>query len=227
MLIVSAHANGECKVNPWGPIIAAMIAGFIAFICMMITKENKVSEFRQAWINEFREEISYLIEAYKKWAFNNALYKIHIESAQTKIESESLVKAYRDKAQWYDQILLDAINEMERYKGRIKLRLNSDVSRRKIPENILNDLLDSLNNTQDLTLADKLAKDIYFNSSLILSAEWKVVKRGEESYVKAKKLLIYLAVFLSIIAVVGFSFHLEEVMRWIMNNPPPLIKNSN
>ncbi|RRF16207.1 hypothetical protein EAN93_00015 [Klebsiella pneumoniae] len=113
---------------------------------------------------------------------------------------------------------------MERYKGRIKLRLNSDVSRRKIPENILNDLLDSLNNTQDLTLADKLAKDIYFNSSLILSAEWKVVKRGRSLMLKQKTTHIF-GCFLSIIAVV-FFFHLEEVMRWIMNNPP-LIKNSN
>ncbi|WP_336195777.1 hypothetical protein [Raoultella ornithinolytica] len=211
-------------MNPWGPIIAAMIAGFIAFIGMIITKENKVSEFRQAWINEFREEISYLIEAYKKWTYNNALYKNHNQLAQVQLESESLAKAYRDKAQWYDQILLDAQNEMERYKGRIKLRLNSDISRRKTPENNLNDLLDKLNTTKDLTLADKLSKDIYSNSSLILSTEWKVVKKGEESYVKVKKLLIYLAVFLSIIAFVGFSFHLEEVMRWMMNNPLPLIK---
>lgn len=211
-------------MNPWGPIIAAMIAGFIAFIGMIITKENKVSEFRQAWINEFREDISYLIEAYKKWTYNNKLYESHNQIAQVQLDGESLAQAYRDKAQWYDQILLDAQNEMERYKGRVKLRLNSDISRRKTPENKLNDLLDKLNTTKDLTLADKLSKDIYFNSSLILSAEWKVVKKGEESYVKAKKLLIYLAVFLSIIAFVGLSFHLEEVMRWIMNNPLPLIK---
>lgn len=65
-------------MNPWGPIIAAMIAGFIAFIGMIITKENKVSEFRQAWINDFREEISYLIEAYKKWTLNNNLYQSHL-----------------------------------------------------------------------------------------------------------------------------------------------------
>ncbi|RRF16208.1 hypothetical protein [Klebsiella pneumoniae] len=78
-------------MNPY-PIIAAMIAGFIAFIGMIITKENKVSEFRQAWINEFREEVSYLIEAYKKWAFNNALYKIHIESAQTKLKVSRWLK---------------------------------------------------------------------------------------------------------------------------------------
>ncbi len=31
----------------------------------------------------------------------------------------------------------------------------------------------------------------------------------------------YIWLFLSVIAVVGFSFHLEEVMRWIMNNPLP------
>ena len=153
-------------MNPWGPIIAAMIAGFIAFIGMIITKENKVSEFRQAWINDFREEISYLIEAYKKWTLNNNLYQSHLGVSYLHMVDEVLAKSYRDKSQWYEQTLSDAINEMERYKGRIKLRLNSDVNRRKEPEIRLDALLDKLNSTEDLTLADKLSKDIYLNSSL-------------------------------------------------------------
>ncbi|EPK6188826.1 hypothetical protein WJE66_004323 [Klebsiella pneumoniae] len=212
-------------MNPWGPIIAAMIAEFIAFIGMIITKENKVSEFRQAWINDFREEISYLIEAYKKWTLNNNLYQSHLGVSYLHMVDEVLAKSYRDKSQWYEQTLSDAINEMERYKGRIKLRLNSDVNRRKEPEIRLDALLDKLNSTEDLTLADKLSKDIYLNSSLILSTEWKVVKKGEESYVKSKKFLLHFAIFVCLIGGVGFCFHLEGAMRWIMNNPQPLIKH--
>lgn len=209
-------------MNPWGPIIAAMIAGFIAFIGMIITKDNKVSEFRQAWINEFREEVSYLIEAYKKWTYNKKLYDSHLGVAHIHLVTEELAKPFREKSQWYDQTLLDAMNEMERYTGRIKLRLNSDINRRKKPENELEALLDKLKSTTDLGLANELSREIYFNSSLILSTEWKVVKKGEDSYIKSKKFLLCLAVFVGVIGLIGFFFHLEEALKWIMNNPPPL-----
>ncbi|MBS0904348.1 hypothetical protein JK229_04315 [Pantoea dispersa] len=45
----------------WGAIIAAAIAGFIAFVGMIITKENKISEFRQSWIIELRALLASLI----------------------------------------------------------------------------------------------------------------------------------------------------------------------
>lgn len=209
-------------MNPWGPIIAAMIAGFIAFIGMIITKENKVSEFRQVWINEFREEVSFLIEAYKKWTFNKKLYDSHMGIAHIYLVDSEQAKTFREKSQWYDETLLDASNEMERYKGRIKLRLNSDINRRKKPENELDALLDKLKITTDLVLADALSREIYFNSSLILSTEWKVVKKGEESYIKSKKFILFLAVLVGVIGLIGFCFHLEEALKWLMNNPSPL-----
>ncbi|OAZ18301.1 hypothetical protein AYK88_26720 [Klebsiella aerogenes] len=51
-------------MNPWGAIIAALIAGFIAFIGMVIAKENKISEFRQEWIKELRGNIAKLFKLY-------------------------------------------------------------------------------------------------------------------------------------------------------------------
>lgn len=224
-------------MNPWGPIIAAMIAGFIAFIGMIITKENKVSEFRQAWINEFREEISFLIEAYKKWAWHNKLYTTHLNIKLQPLDSEhedpkasiqqleyiETLKSHREKSQWYDQTIHDAKNEIERYKGRIKLRLNSDITRRKEPETNLNNLLDEILRTKNLESAEKLSDEIYLNSSLILSTEWRVVKRGEESYVKSKKFIVYIAISVALIATLGFIFHLEDALEWLMNNPPPLL----
>lgn len=212
-------------MTPWGPIIAAMIAGFIAFIGMLITKESKVSEFRQAWINEFREEISLLVEAYKEWAYTTKNYQTHLSiSLIYLVESESS-KSHREKSKWYEQVLLESKSEIERYKGRIKLRLNSDLNRRSDEENELDDLLEKIIKTTDLKLVEALSDKIYLNSSLILSTEWKVVKKGESSYVKAKESLLWLAIFLGFIGGVGFCFHLQEAMGWLMNNPPPLIKN--
>lgn len=44
-----------------GTIIAAVIAAVISLLGLLISKENKVSEFRQAWIDSLREEISTIV----------------------------------------------------------------------------------------------------------------------------------------------------------------------
>lgn len=209
-------------MNPWGPIIAATIAGFIAFVGMIITKENKVSEFRQAWINEFREEVSSLIESYKKWAYNEVIYKNHSSTPYKYIPGSEVAKSYNEKSNWYENISLEARSEIERYKGKIKLRLNSDKSRRKEPENKLDELLDKILKTKDLALAEKLSEEIYHNTSLILTTEWRVVKKGEDSYVKSKKVILCLAVFIASTVSISFIFHFEEAMKWLMNSPTAL-----
>ena len=44
-----------------GAIAAASIAGLLAFLGLIIAKENKTSEFRQAWIDSLRLDLSKLI----------------------------------------------------------------------------------------------------------------------------------------------------------------------
>lgn len=44
-----------------GAIAAASIAGLLAFLSLIIAKENKTSEFRQAWIDSLRLDLSKLI----------------------------------------------------------------------------------------------------------------------------------------------------------------------
>jgi hypothetical protein len=43
---------------PLGAILAACITGAISFFTLMLAKEQKVSEFRQAWIDAFRSELA-------------------------------------------------------------------------------------------------------------------------------------------------------------------------
>jgi len=44
-----------------GTIIAAVIAAVISLAGLIISKENKVSEFRQAWIDSLRGEVAAVI----------------------------------------------------------------------------------------------------------------------------------------------------------------------
>lgn len=209
-------------MTPWGPIIAAMIAGFIAFIGMIITKENKVSEFRQAWINEFREEVSCLIEAYKKWVDNERHYSTLLSINHHALKDEITIKNYMERSKLLMAIESQSKGEIERYIGKIKLRLNSDSSRRSIYETKVDELLDKLLENKGIEESIYLTKQIYHNTSYILSTEWKVVKKGEPSYVKSRKFILALALFIAAIGVISLCFHLEEALKWLMNNPHPL-----
>jgi hypothetical protein len=43
-----------------GPVIAAIITGAIAFLASVLSKEQKTSEFRQAWIDALRNDLAEL-----------------------------------------------------------------------------------------------------------------------------------------------------------------------
>lgn len=44
-----------------GSISAALIGAFIGYLGLVIAKENKVSEFRQAWIDGLRKEVAEVV----------------------------------------------------------------------------------------------------------------------------------------------------------------------
>ncbi|HDX8380284.1 TPA: hypothetical protein RQM98_002566 [Aeromonas salmonicida] len=46
-----------------GAMFAALVAGFFAFTNLVASKDNKISEFRQDWINSLRESISCYISS--------------------------------------------------------------------------------------------------------------------------------------------------------------------
>src|SRR5438105_3300254 len=44
-----------------GPVVAAIIAGAVAFLASVFSKEQKTSEFRQAWIDSVRNDLAEFI----------------------------------------------------------------------------------------------------------------------------------------------------------------------
>lgn len=48
---------------PVATLIASALAAFVALITIVVTKEQKVSEFRQAWINSLRDDVAEAISA--------------------------------------------------------------------------------------------------------------------------------------------------------------------
>ena len=58
------------------PLVAALLAGAIAALTLIVNKENKISEFRQAWIDGLREDLTNFLSASR--TFTRALQEIKL-----------------------------------------------------------------------------------------------------------------------------------------------------
>lgn len=61
--VTQAPAQAASYAIPIGVITAAGIAGLFSLVTLIISKENKVTEFRQAWIDAQRNDLADLVAA--------------------------------------------------------------------------------------------------------------------------------------------------------------------
>ena len=144
-----------------GSIIAATVAGAISLTSLIVSKENKTSEFRQLWIDSLRSELSAFIShsieirRHREWGRENSDKGWETISESYKTINESIT--------------------------RIRLRLNPT---EKLSKKVLNLLKE-----YEKAFAGKgVPKDDEFNklnhefveaSQQLLKAEWKRVRNGE------------------------------------------------
>ncbi|WPN21777.1 hypothetical protein [Pseudomonas marginalis] len=163
---------------PIGVVSAALIAGGIAYAGFISTKESKVSEFRQNWINELREEIATYVSRV------DALIE-HVTKANTGM-SFSLQKRMSvklDHSELYSEMLKSRIS--------ILLRINN---KEKAPQ-------DFQRNEAFLNLVESIYQkfeggkfpDVYSDiesltgvSRSLLKHEWDRVRDGESRFQGAK-----------------------------------------
>ena len=53
----------QIPLAPVATVVAALIAALISFVNLTLSKEQKTSEFRQAWIDGLREELATLFSS--------------------------------------------------------------------------------------------------------------------------------------------------------------------
>ena len=152
-------------------IIAALIGFIVAITTAVIAKEQKVSEFRQAWIDSLRKEISDLIALSYSLAVEtgkiNLLKKSEIEPTEAIAEAALLKIELHTK--------LTALGTL------IKLRLNID-------EHVV--LIDQISvlfkihmkaeehTEEQFALLNKMQEEVH----KLLKSEWERVKKGEMLY---------------------------------------------
>ncbi|WP_085678209.1 MULTISPECIES: hypothetical protein [unclassified Pseudomonas] len=146
-------------------LFVGLIAGIVSLVVTILSKDQKTSEFRQAWIDGLRDDVSNLVG--------------HLEVIET------VVGIVREKNESEINEFLIARHEqfqgMEMLVFRIRLRLNPAEHTKLIG------LLSNLEDVPDNGMQAH-AELITIEAQNILKNEWERVKRGEPSFVWLKRI---------------------------------------
>lgn len=156
---------------------AALVAGGIARSNLIATKETKVSEFRQVWINSLREELATL------FSNNRTLARAVQEDRGPKAENPSKFHFSQDKitavrhgaAETYYRIKLRLNREQDDHKELLRLLAEMMTATQRYVEDPAADV------QVPLSRVDKASDQ----AEKVLKNEWLTVKTGEKAYKRA------------------------------------------
>ncbi|HDM8059305.1 hypothetical protein [Vibrio harveyi] len=173
------------SVLVFGTIFAAFMAGAFSFFNLVNSKEQKISEFRQAWIDSFRGEIASLV---------SAVYFISYYLSNT---SEPKAKDIEDSHKAYVSscaALLTRINAQD-----------PDIATNHVNTVFLERLTDlqTAFNNGHWRHVNILAQHLIDSSKPLLKSEWERVKKGEKGY-RRTLLIAALLCVLGLVISVGF-----------------------
>lgn len=175
-------------------MLAAVIAALVAFVTSVLSKEHKVSEFRQLWIDSLRDDIS------KFLSVTNVLAAM-LEAKLKKVSGSDRQKVIEEFCLEFREELI----ESESVSNRILLRLNDEEHKALIDG--VKQLEKSFFLGQDVVLPeiDLLVEE--FRS--LLKSEWGRVKNGEAVFVAMKRFSMWFTIIglLAVIAYTGFYIY--------------------
>ena len=159
-----------------GAIIAAGITGVVSLLGLIISKEHKVSDFRQQWIDSLRDDISELL-GYTEVAAQ------YVRAIQRDRGTDTEI--YRLPSELFEKIK-NEVRESERLYHKVLLRINPEEH---------SEVVDILEEIRVLFSVDGLPSgEVLHNIEVrlikitqsILKNEWCRVKKGEPTFLLAK-----------------------------------------
>lgn len=168
-----------------GPVVAAALTAAIAFVVSVLAKENKTSEFRQAWIEGLRNDVAELLGDFNILEISLAIYVGHSGS-----NNERRARA--------DKFLSDNRSEyakLDALCNKVILRLNpsehlSLIEKMRVLEGSIG---------KGSKVSHTLCRELVDEFSIVLKTEWGRVKSGEPTFQMTKK--VALIAFLAVVAV--------------------------
>lgn len=181
----------ELLITLIGGVAVALIGGGISLALAILAKDQKTSEFRQAWIDELRNDVAKLVA---HLTVKKAMAKRVNASTDKKIEDYVLSKES-------DFIEIGVLV------NRVRLRMNKDEHE---------DYLKLIAATDGVGLTpeeyEANIEKVVAQTQSILKSEWKRVKRGELSF-QLLKWGSALSLFASCGAGIVFYFDYFDVIR--------------
>jgi hypothetical protein len=197
-----------------GIMFAAIVGGFFSFVSLVSSKEQKVSEFRQEWINGLRDDLSVFFSSAR------ALCRTMQETRSPNTTDDDIqdFKFGKEKIGHMRLAGADALY-------RIKLRLNKNEPEHKKLQCLLETAIkiqNRINIDKGLDYTDALdaierASDY---SQDILKSEWERVKNGEPTYRYSK----YFAIAVLFLGLVVFSLSAYVILN---NRLPDAVSENN
>lgn len=169
-----------------GAVIAATIAGVVSLLGLIVSKEQKISDFRQAWIDALRLELATVI--------THAISLHGLSTTEPKDASDIWDKARGD------------FIEINKAITAIRLRLNPD-------ESECGAILSQLSKLEEALVVfpisqeeiNKIEATIIQHSRTLLKSEWGRVKKGERVYKIARLLAAFIVLIGSALVFVGYA----------------------
>jgi hypothetical protein len=188
-------------------IIAAIVAGLFSLLGLLIAKENKISDFRQAWIDSLRNEIA------------------DFASAVTILCHAEPMNLSGAPALDYLETMLPTFDKAVNAQMRIRLRVNpkeTSPEHKRCNDALLlkmQDIQDIVNEAAPATVSSKVKEELYTKAAdfvreldgvaaPVLKLEWERVKRGELLYVISRWITIG---FIAIAILTGVYVFLKSV----------------
>lgn len=172
-------------------VLAALVAASITFLIAVFTKESKVSEFRQAWIDALRNDLAQFVGIW--WYLVNEFEQVGRPADDLKL-----------RKLW--ETIKPEMLKIEELQTRIELRLNP-----KEHVNLIGQLHKLVKVDKFLGQPFEKCKEavdqLTEESQKVLKAEWAVVKRGEPTYRWIKRFSFY-----ALVSAVG-------LLAWLVFSP--------
>ena len=160
----------------FGAVVAAIIAGIVAWLGLIISKESKVSEFRQQWIDALRADIAAVIR------HGHCIYmSVGVVQNATEHAWNRIGQDFAGLTEAAARIRL-RLNQKEQDSATLLSTLNQHFA--AVKEMIRND---DDSDEAGLTEAVSLASDkLVAAAQIVLKQEWRRVRSGELTYRIAK-----------------------------------------
>jgi hypothetical protein len=190
--------------------IVVIVSAFFALIGIIISKENKVSEFRQKWIDELREEISTLV------THAVSIQSVALDVASGTLKPEIEDEYYRELQKQY----LIATKAVITIKLRINKKEGTFLSKLKAFEDSFLTFYiatlkknwsggKALGSNEQITFSKETDNFLNFANDF-LKLEWERVKEGEKVFSNTVKKTKYVL----IAAVITVMFSLVSELPW-------------